>query len=291
MVGGRTVSWRDLEDVVLVEVQAPIQVGFHQLALVKRDGKRVITPATGLVKHGCRLERLQHDLVTMRDRYSQHENASVSDFGGGPGIAPGELGHATPSDGAVSPSSDPPEARVLPPNPDFKTPRTLLVEPRTGDVAPPNTLDRTVVKRDEQLIVAVIALIAAAFSVWSYLNESNWLTILGIAGALFFAWQAFRARRVRLMADEDGLRIQNESGPTRRVSWSDLDAIELSPRWTENGQTNWFLDFVTRDQRRIPDHKDLYDCPPGELYELAQTILAMRDHYASSGGRESLGPS
>lgn len=65
----RRVAWADLEDVTLVEVQAPIQFGLHQLALVISDGRVIQTAATGLVKPGCRLERLADDLLAMRDRY------------------------------------------------------------------------------------------------------------------------------------------------------------------------------------------------------------------------------
>ena len=66
----RTIPWADLEDVGLVEVEAAIQFGLHQLALVTRDGTLVQTAATGFVRPGCRLLRLQHDLLVMRDRFS-----------------------------------------------------------------------------------------------------------------------------------------------------------------------------------------------------------------------------
>lgn len=66
----RTIPWGELDDVGLVEVEAAIQFGLHQLALVTRDGELVQTAATGFIRPGCRLEQLQHDLLAMRDRYS-----------------------------------------------------------------------------------------------------------------------------------------------------------------------------------------------------------------------------
>jgi len=71
----RTIPWGELEDVGLVEVEAAIQFGLHQLALVTRDGELVQTAATGFVRPGCRLERLQRDLLAMRDRFSSMPDA------------------------------------------------------------------------------------------------------------------------------------------------------------------------------------------------------------------------
>ena len=71
----RTIPWGELEDVVLVEVEAAIQFGLHQLALVTRNGEVVQTAATGFVRPGCRLERLQRDLLAMKDRFGSTPDA------------------------------------------------------------------------------------------------------------------------------------------------------------------------------------------------------------------------
>jgi hypothetical protein len=67
-----TIPWAELEDVVLVRVESAIDLGFHYMVFLTREG-RAVRPAapTGLNRPGRKLPRLQHDLLAMRDRYTR----------------------------------------------------------------------------------------------------------------------------------------------------------------------------------------------------------------------------
>jgi hypothetical protein len=68
-----TIPWADLEDITLIRLGGGVEIDLGERFMLftsSREGRSVVAAApSGWNKPGRRLPRLQHDLLTMRDRY------------------------------------------------------------------------------------------------------------------------------------------------------------------------------------------------------------------------------
>lgn len=210
-------------------------------------------------------------------------------------IFPGDevaRGDSAPPQDLVLPRSSAASGDMGPPrDSDPGEPAALRLRHADSAVSPPRAL---VVRLTHWSMLAIgipLAVGAGWLAVLSYRDGERLASLAFISGVLLGCLLVYWWRRMRLVADRDGILIRQEFR-SHRIPWSDLDYIEFDVRpATPDFPGATTLVFVTREQVRIREPNLLGSTEPGgDLYKLAESLLAMRDAYAPAPGHPGTAP-